>query len=143
MNADSKAEPSADLKEDVGEPLKRFTKEDLKKHRAAHPSKETQQASVPSSNGVAPAKVSLVAVLEPDRNVKKLDQPFPRSFAKAPCKPNVDPQPKTKILAVALVVVFFVGLGIYLLIQRHLDKSKPHVPPKNMPMRVIEGVMRP
>jgi hypothetical protein len=143
MNADSNVEPKAGAAAEPDEPLKRFTKDDLRKHLKEHPPQETQSAAAPSSPAPTSARVSLAAVLEPERRAPKLEPSFPRSFAKTPCKPNVDPQPKTKVWAVALVVVFFVGLGVYFVVKHHLDKNKPHVPPKNMPMKVIEGVMRP
>lgn len=126
-------------KEELDEPLKRFTKEDLKKHLKAHHRETHEQARGATTAQTPGAKVSLAAVLESDRKTPLLDQHFPRSFARTPCKPNVDPQPKTKLIAVVVVVVFFVTMGVYLLVKHHLDKSKPHPTPKNMPMRVIEG----
>jgi len=138
MNADPKKELNATSKEEPQEPLKRFTKEDLRKFIPATPQEEPKQTLADP-----PTKAVLATLLESDRNANKLDQPFPRSFAATPCKPPCEPQPKAKLMTVLLVVVFFVGVGVYFVIQRHLDKNKPHETPKNMPMRMIGGLKSP
>ncbi|MCX7010490.1 MAG: hypothetical protein NTY53_25150 [Kiritimatiellaeota bacterium] len=154
---------------DPYEPLKRFTKEDLKKYLEANPKEEPSTTSTDdpheplkrftkadlrkyldsvesapepaatTSAGDAPAKLALAPLVESDHDISKKKQDFPRSFATKPCKPNCDPDPKAHIIAVVLIIVCFVGMAAYLVIKREQERSKPHPIPKNMPMRVLGG----
>ena len=113
------------LKRKPKEPLKKFTKEDLKKLSLENP---------PPTSAEGPKKVSMAAVLDPNRNASKLKQDFPRASEATPCKPPRDPQPFTRLAAIVLIVLSLIG---YVMVKHY--KQKPHVPAKNMPMRVIEG----
>ena len=139
MDENGKEGAQAKEKAELEEPLKRFTKEDLKKHLEIHTRPKVQATPAAAAAEALPAKASLATFVESGHEPPKLDQPFERSFATTPCKPNCDPHPRTNIMAVVLVVVFFVGLGSYFLVKHYLDKNKPHSPAKNIPMRVIEG----
>ena len=84
-------------------------------------------------------KASLANLIMTDHKADMREQSFTRSFGAKPCKPLRDPHPKVHLMVVVLVITLFVGLGIYFLVRHQMDKNKPHTPPKNMPMRVIEG----
>ncbi len=135
----SREAPGIAVASDQFEPLKRFTKDDLRRYLATQPKAEAQEP-LPGAAQPGSAKPTLAPLLEADRQASKLEQPFPRSFATKPCKPNVDPDPKARVVTVALIIALFVGTAAYLVIQRQIDKSKPHETPKNMPMHMRGGL---
>ena len=48
-----------------------------------------------------------------------------------------DPHPAGSLLIVGLFIALGIGLFMYIAWQHALDKNKPHIPPKNMPMVVV------
>jgi predicted HicB family RNase H-like nuclease len=126
--------------DEAQEPLKRYTKEDLRRYLEERA--KAEEATPPpaaATEGETDEKLTLAPLVESERDLKKIEQNFPRSFATQPCKPNCDPDPKARILAVALIIAAFVGTAIYLVVQREKERNKPHEIPKNMPMRILGG----
>jgi hypothetical protein len=138
--APAPADAAVDFKAERYEPLKRYTKEDLRRYLEERA--KTEEATPPpaaATEGETDEKLTLAPLVESERDLKKIEQDFPRSFATQPCKPNCDPDPKARILAVALIIAAFVGTAIYLVVQREKERNKPHEIPKNMPMRILGG----
>lgn len=129
-----------DSKQEQHEPLKRYTRKELKAYLATRLKQDMPETSQAVSIGGTTVKTALASLVESHQGSDKTEQDFPRAATAKPCKPEHDSDPKARIMVVVLIIALFVGLATYLVIKNRLDKNKPHVTPKNMPMRMLGGL---
>ena len=87
----------------------------------------------------ASKKPSLAFVLDQRSRDTQQAQHFPQSFGTPPCKPPRSDQPTAYMAVLGLCIALLLGVGVYAVVKQVADLHKPRVPPKHMPMRIMEG----